>query len=152
MRRQEKLINEVSEINAVMDKGEVIHIAMIDNGEPYLVPMSYGFKDGAVYVHCAKEGRKISALKSNPNVCFEVTSEAKLVKKVEACGWTYHFHSVIGRGQVAFVDDKAEKLEGLNLIMEHYGSVENSFPDKAVDATEVLRIDISEITGKRSPA
>ena len=152
MRRQEKLISELAEISGILKRGEVIRIAMVHDGEPYLVPMSYGVRDGVIYLHCAKEGRKIDALRGDARVCFEVTVDEKLVKESQSCGWTYHFRSVIGKGRVSFVEDFNEKLEGLNSIMEQYGSSENSFPDKAVEKTEVLRIDIEEFTGKLSPA
>jgi len=152
MRRNEKLISEIAEINDILGRGDVIRIAMVDGDEPYLVPMSYGFIDGMIYFHCAKEGRKISVLKSNPNVCFEVSVDTELVKKEQACGWTYYFKSVIGKGKAVFVDDVNEKLIGLSAIMEQYGSTDHSFPEKAVEATEVIRIDIEEVSGKQSPA
>lgn len=152
MRRNEKLINEVAGVNDILGRGEIIRVAMVDGDEPYLVPLSYGFKDGAIYFHCAKEGRKISALRSNPNVCFEVSVDTELVKKEQACGWTYYFKSVIGRGKAVFIEDLNEKLLGLSAIMEQYGSADHSFPEKAVEATEVVRIDIEEISGKQSPA
>ncbi|PLX71356.1 MAG: pyridoxamine 5'-phosphate oxidase family protein [Denitrovibrio sp.] len=152
MRREEKLLGEIADINDILKKGEVIRIAMVDKGEPYLVPMSFGVREGVIYLHCAKEGRKIDVLRAHSRVSFEVSCDTKLVKENQSCGWTYHFRSVIGTGDVVFVKDKAEKLEGLQAIMEKYGSDENVFPDKAVDATMVLRIDIDEMTGKSSPA
>jgi len=103
-----------------------------------------------IYLHCANEGRKIDVLKENNRVCFEVSCDTRLVKKVASCGWTYHFRSVIGRGRVSFVEDYNEKLIGLSSIMEQYGSSEHSFPESAVEITTVLRIDIDEITGKES--
>ncbi|XOB66085.1 pyridoxamine 5'-phosphate oxidase family protein [Deferribacteres bacterium DY0037] len=152
MRRSEKLISDQTEINALLAKGEIIRVAMVDEGKPYLVPMSYGFKDGAIYLHCAKEGRKVDILRRNPNVCFEVSAGTSLVAKEQACGWTYHFKSVIGSGKVVFLEETADKVSGLSAIMEQYGSADHSFPDKAVGNTLVLRIDIDEMTGKQSPA
>lgn len=151
MRRKEKLIQEVAEINDIIAKGEVVRVAMISDGEPYVVPMSYGYREGSIYLHCASEGRKVDAMRANPSVCFEISCDLELIKKGQACGWTYGFRSVIGRGTVAFVEDAAEKLDGLSAIMEQYGSSEHSFSDSAVSKTEVLRIDISEMTGKQSP-
>ncbi|PLX67855.1 MAG: pyridoxamine 5'-phosphate oxidase family protein [Denitrovibrio sp.] len=152
MRRKEKLFQELAEINDVMSRGEVIRVAMVDGDAPYMVPMSYGHKDGVIYLHCAHEGRKVDILKQNQKVWFEVTVDGGLIKKEQSCGWSYSFKCVMGMGKAVFVEDKAEKLEALNAIMEHYGRVDNSFPDKAVDATEVIRIDIEEMTGKKSPA
>jgi len=151
MRRQEKIIEEVAEINDIMAKADIIHVAMISDGEPYVVPMSFGFRDGVIYLHCAREGRKIAALRADARVCFEVCCDTEIIRKDKACNWTYHFRSVIGRGRVTFVSDYAEKLEGLSVIMEHYGSSEHSFGEKSVEATEVLRVDIEEMTGKKSP-
>jgi len=152
MRRQEKLINESAEIENILKKGEIIRIAMVDDGEPYLVPMSYGFKPGVIYLHCAAEGRKVDTMRANPSVCFEVSVDTRLVKKTDKCGWTYHFRSVVGSGKAVFVEDFAEKLEGLSAVMEQYGSTEHSFPDAAVKKTTVIKIEIDEISGKRSPA
>jgi len=151
MRRKEKLIAEVAEISDILNKGEVVHLAMVDGNEPYVVPMSYGFKDGMIYLHCAKEGRKVSVIKANPNVCFEVTVDTELVKKDQGCSWTYHFRSVIGKGKAVIINDVSEKLVGLSAIMEQYGSAEHSFSDAAVEKTLVIRIDIEEMTGKQSP-
>jgi nitroimidazol reductase NimA-like FMN-containing flavoprotein (pyridoxamine 5'-phosphate oxidase superfamily) len=152
MRRSEKLLSEIADISEVMNRGEVIRIAMIHDGKPYLVPMNFGYSEGVIYLHCAREGKKIDALRANPDVCFEVTSKAEIVKKEVSCGWTCRFSSVIGTGRVSFVEDRAEKLDGLSLIMEHYGSHDHSFSDAAVEKTLVLRIDIESISGKTSPA
>lgn len=152
MRRKEKLLEEIADIKSIMEKGEVIRIAMTDGDQPYIVPMSYGLREGVIYLHCAYEGRKVDILRKNSKVCFEISVDTRLVKETKSCGWTYHFRSVVGSGKVFIVENRAEKLDGLNAIMEHYGSFENSFPDSAVDKTMVLRIDIEEITGKSSPA
>lgn len=152
MRRKEKLIQEAAEIDSILNSGEIIRLAMIDGEEPYLVPMSYGYKGGAIYLHCARDGRKVRALHSSRRVCFEVTCDTEIVKKAESCGWTYNFRSVIGSADVVFVEEPAEKLLGLSAIMEHYGSSDHSFSDAAVEKTLVIRLDIDEVSGKKSPA
>ena len=35
-------------------------MAMIDGDEPYLVPFSFGFDGGAIYVHTALDGRAVA--------------------------------------------------------------------------------------------
>jgi len=41
------------------------------NGETYIVPLNYVFKDGNIYAHSGP-GKKIDMMRKNPNVCFEV--------------------------------------------------------------------------------
>lgn len=41
-----------------------------DDGYPYAVPVNYVFIDGKIYIHSAKYGYKIDALKQNDKVCL----------------------------------------------------------------------------------
>ncbi len=102
MRRKEKLIQEISEINDVMNRGEVIRVAMTDGDVPYMIPMSYGYTDGVIYLHCSKEGRKIDMLRKNPNIWFEVTVDGELIIMENSCGWSYGFKCVMGSGVAVF--------------------------------------------------
>jgi nitroimidazol reductase NimA-like FMN-containing flavoprotein (pyridoxamine 5'-phosphate oxidase superfamily) len=150
MRKKEKLIAERSEIDEIIKKGEIIRVAMSKDGCPYLVPMNYGYKDGAVYLHCAGEGKKIDILKQNPKVSFEITVDYALIKKGNGCSWTSNFRSVIGFGKAVFIEDITEKNLGLQAVMEQYDGFGHTFPEKAVEATTVIKIEIDEITGKKS--
>lgn len=151
MRRTEKEISDRIEQYEILSKGQIIRVAMALNNEPYVVPMSYGFKDGELFMHSALEGKKIEMLRKNPNVCFEVSIDTELLKRDNSCGWTYCFRSVIGRGTAVFVSDEREKRRGLDIIMNHYGSYENSYKDEILNRTVVIKIEIDELTGKKSP-
>jgi nitroimidazol reductase NimA-like FMN-containing flavoprotein (pyridoxamine 5'-phosphate oxidase superfamily) len=61
------------------------------------------------------------------------------------------FNCVAGTGRAVILSDKQEKLRGLSIILSQYdnrGSWE--FDEKSVDTTVVIRLDIAEMTGKRS--
>lgn len=151
MRRKDKMISNKTELEEILNSADTIRIAMIDGDRPYIVPMSFGYSEDKIYIHGALKGRKIDVIKANPNVCFEVELDTKLVTDGDACEWSYHFKSIIGDGQAYIVDDFDEKVKALDLIMEHYGSKEHSYPEKAVNGTAVIRIDITEMVGKKSP-
>lgn len=151
MRRTDKEITDRLEQYEILSKGHIIRLAMALGNEPYVVPMSYGFKDGELYMHSALEGKKIDMLKKNPNVCFEVSIDTELLKRETSCGWTYCFRSVIGRGRAVFVTDITGKRKGLDIIMNHYGSTENSYKDEVLNKTVLIKIEIDELTGKKSP-
>nr|WP_230974367.1 pyridoxamine 5'-phosphate oxidase family protein [Treponema vincentii] len=73
MRRADREVTDYQQIKSIIEQAKVVHIGMIDNDRPYVVPMQYGFvfADGTLtlYVHCAKEGRKLDILKKE-SVCF----------------------------------------------------------------------------------
>jgi nitroimidazol reductase NimA-like FMN-containing flavoprotein (pyridoxamine 5'-phosphate oxidase superfamily) len=59
------------EIDDLLNTALVGRLGMIDGDRPYVVPISYAYRDGAVYCHSA-QGRKVQALRTQPEVCFEV--------------------------------------------------------------------------------
>lgn len=151
MRRGEKEITDKSDMIEILENSEVLYLAMADGDEPYVLPLNYGFKGDMVYIHCAVEGKKLEMLKKNPKVCFTVSAHTQLIKAESSCAWTYGFMSVLCRGTAEIVTDKESKVEGLDIIMAHYGRTENTYKDEMVARTSLIRIKISEMTGKRSP-
>ena len=43
MTRRERQIFDIDKILEILDKSKVVHIGMVDNDEPYVVPMNYGY-------------------------------------------------------------------------------------------------------------
>jgi hypothetical protein len=151
MRKINKKVSDEETIG-FLKKGQTIHLALTDGNTPYCVPMSYGYKDGAIYMHCAHEGRKIDMINKNPLTAFTVVADSELIKKETSCGWTIHFESVMGEGRIEILSDDGEKRSGLDAIMEHYGRFENSYPDEILGRTCVLKLTIDSCVGKKSPA
>ncbi len=59
MRRKEKEIADKSEIESIIRKSLVCRLGIVDAGLPYIVPLCFGYDNGALFFHSAKEGRKI---------------------------------------------------------------------------------------------
>lgn len=110
MRRQDKEIKDREAIEAVIRRARVCRIAMCDGDVPYVVPMSFGYRDGCVWLHCAAEGRKIDILRVNDRVCFEVDLDHATNRGEESCGWNLRYRSVIGFGRARIVEEEAGKL------------------------------------------
>jgi len=70
VRRSEKEFKDKESKAKVLKSQNYITLAMVDDGAPYLVPLSYAYDEekDRVYIHMAGEGRKLSVLKKNPNV------------------------------------------------------------------------------------
>ena len=92
MRRKDREVVDQKEIMRIIDKCKVCRIAMQDKAGLYIVPMNFGYtyEDSqlVLFFHSAKEGRKISALKENRNVCFEMDCEHQLITADVACAAT----------------------------------------------------------------
>ncbi|MBE0649749.1 MAG: pyridoxamine 5'-phosphate oxidase family protein [Bacteroidales bacterium] len=151
MRRKDKEITDKKIIEEILSKSEICRIAMVDNGQPYLIPVNYGYSDNAIYIHSASKGRKIEVLKQNNRVCFEMDYGHEVLKDALACNWTAKYRSLIGFGTVDILTDEEEKLFGLDQIMAHYGGPENNIYKKQnVNNIVILRINIEEVSMKQS--
>ena len=83
VRRQDKKISDPNLIERVIQKGTVVHIAMMDGDKPYQIPLNYGYKDNQFYIHSAREGKKIDLLRANNLVHFQIETgvEVKILTK-----------------------------------------------------------------------
>ncbi|MEA2059805.1 MAG: pyridoxamine 5'-phosphate oxidase family protein [Thermodesulfobacteriota bacterium] len=150
MRRKEKEITEKSEIEAVIRKSSVCHVGMSSDNIPYIVPLCFGYKGNAIYVHGSLKGRKIDILQKNQNVCFEFDINAEAVKADTACEWSMKYQSVVGFGKAVFLDVLEQKRKALNIIMNQYSDEPFQFSEKKINGTAVIKIEIESMTGKQS--
>jgi nitroimidazol reductase NimA-like FMN-containing flavoprotein (pyridoxamine 5'-phosphate oxidase superfamily) len=149
LRRANKEITDRSEIDRILATAPVLHLGIIDGDRPYVVPMHFGYADSALFLHGACKGRKISALKANPQVCFDVTDRYEVQPGSKACEFSTRFVSVIGHGRARFLDDPAQRRAALDVLMNKFAPGPYEYRPGAEAATAVIRIDIDEITGKR---
>lgn len=151
MRRKEKAITDRNEIDAFIKKAQICRLAFAVDGQPYLVPMNFGYDGAFLYFHCAKEGRKLEMLRENPRVCFEMEVDSRLVRGETACRWTMDFISLIGFGTGELVAEPEEKVKGLGWIMKQYAPEETfEISLQSVQSVAILKVSVDEITGKKS--
>ena len=154
MRRTDRAVTDYQQINSIIEQAKVVHIGMIDNDRPYVVPMQYGFvfADGQLilYVHCAKEGRKLDIISKNPRVFIEVETEAAIISGGDIpCKYGSEYASVMGDGTAIVVEDAAEKIFGLQLLMKTQTSRDFEITAQMATSVTVLRIDVPCVTAKR---
>jgi len=150
MRRTDKEIKDRAEIEDILNRGQVCHLGLIDNGLPYVVPVNYGYRDGCLYVHSARAGRKIDILRRNNLVSFSIYIDNGLVQSDVACNWGMSYRSVMGTGTVTMIDGKEEKEQALRIIMKHYAGPAVAFEAARLDNVRIIKIRINSLTGKKS--
>ena len=72
MRKKEKEVFDVSVMESLVRSAETMRLAFCDGEEPYIVPVCFGYHDGSIFFHSAKEGRKLELIRRSNKVCFEV--------------------------------------------------------------------------------
>ena len=156
MRRKDREIKDRNGIEEIILQCKTCHLAMADNGMPYVVPMNFGYRflndeTLELFFHSAHEGKKIEILNRNKKVCFEMAFEGEPVFPDVPCRSGYYFSSVIGYGEVSFLQDIAEKREALSVLFKHQTGRDAAFTDKEAGSVCVFKIISTDFTGKRKP-
>lgn len=149
VRRKDREITDRAELEAIIRADKLMHIALVDGELPFLVPVFYAFDGAALYFHSAQAGRKMEILKRNNNVCFEISTDHGFIESDEACDFEARHRTVIGMGKAVFVEDGAEKIKALDLIVAHFSDKKFVYPQSNLDRTAVIRIDIVSLQGKK---
>jgi nitroimidazol reductase NimA-like FMN-containing flavoprotein (pyridoxamine 5'-phosphate oxidase superfamily) len=150
MRRHEKEITAQGELEQVLWQGRVCHLAIQDDPLPYLVPLNYGYHDGALYFHSAPQGHKIELLEKHLRARFSVTIDYGIIEAERACSWGARFTSVMGFGRIEFIEDLQAKQAALHILMAQYTDQTFSFEEAQVDATRIFKLIIESMNGKKS--
>lgn len=144
-------ITEPAEIEAIIRKCPYCMVGITDpEGNPYVVPMNFAYRDGVIYLHSGPEGSKVEMLEHNNNVCITFSLGHKLVYQHEkvACSYSMRSESVMCRGKVEFIEDMGEKRNALDVIMRHYTNNEFNYSDPAVRNVKVWKVPVDRMTGK----
>ncbi|BBZ35023.1 pyridoxamine 5'-phosphate oxidase family protein [Mycolicibacterium confluentis] len=131
-----------AQIEELLGAEVVGRIGCIDAGRPYVVPVCYVYDDGAVYGHTT-EGRKLQAMRADPDVCFEVEQVEDVTR----------WRSVVGWGRFEELDGAAAE-EGLRLLFDRLmpllrpGGAEAPPDHTGFLHAAVFRIRLDELTGR----
>lgn len=156
MRRKDRQITDLEAIRAILDKAKVLHLAMIDGDRPYVVPLNYGYtlENGALtlYLHSAREGRKLDVLRQNDRVAFVLETNVSQVSGGDIpCKYGEAYASVMGEGRAVLLTDSAEKMAALSILMKTQTGRTFSFTPEMTDGVAVIRIDVDSFTAKARP-
>ena len=61
MRRSDREINDIYEIEYFLNNAMVCRIGLADGGDPYTVPVCFGYTNGTIYPHSALSGKNCDA-------------------------------------------------------------------------------------------
>ena len=155
MTRRERQVTDPQEILSILDKCKVLHLGLVDGDEAYVVPMNYGYEmqDGTLvlYLHGARQGRKIDLMRKNPKVFFEMDCDITPFEGDIACRYGITYASIMGRGKAEILEDVEEKKHAMSVLMKTQTGKDFEFEDKMVAFVSVIKITASDYTAKRRP-
>ena len=158
MRRREREITDISEIEDILNNSVYLHLGLVDDGMPYVVPMNYGItKDDAdghyiIYLHGANEGRKLDIIRKNPNCCVTMERNVAPFEGRMACQYGTVYECAMGFGTIGIIEDPAEKIHAMKVLMHtQTGRDDFEFDERMLSIVTVMRIDVKELTAKRRP-
>ncbi len=156
MTRRELEITDKTEIRDILDRSKVLHLAMIDGDEPYVIAMNYGYtmKDDklTIYLHGATAGRKLDILRVNPKVCFEMDVDVIPFEGKVPCQYGVAYSSIVGKGKAKLIEDVEEKKAAMTILMKTQTRKDFEFHDKLVSIVSVIKIEVDEYVAKHRPA
>jgi len=152
VREADRAVYDREAVYRILDEGFLCHAGFVVDGQPFVIPTSYGRKDASLYIHGSAASRMLRQIKEGVPVCITVTLLEGLVLARSIFNHSMNYRSVVILGKATLVDDPQEKLEALRLLSEHIlpGRWEDSRQpnERELKATSVLRVPIEEFSAK----
>ena len=152
VRESERGIYDREAAYHILDEGFICHVGFAVDGQPFVIPTSYGRKDANLYIHGSAASRMLRQMKEGVAVCVTVTLLDGLVLARSVFNHSMNYRSVVILGKATLVDDPEEKLTALRVLSEHIlpGRWDDARQpnERELKATSVLRVPIEEFSAK----
>jgi nitroimidazol reductase NimA-like FMN-containing flavoprotein (pyridoxamine 5'-phosphate oxidase superfamily) len=152
VREADRAVYDRETVYRILDEGFLCHAGFVVDGQPFVIPTSYGRKDASLYIHGSAASRMLRQFKEGVPVCITVTLLDGLVLARSVFNHSMNYRSVVILGKATLVDDPEEKLTALRVLSEHIlpGRWDDSRQpnERELKATSVLRVPIEEFSAK----
>jgi uncharacterized protein len=139
-------------LDAILDEGLVCHVGFVADGQPYVIPTTYGRAGDRLYLHGSAASRMLKAMRGGIPVCVTVTLLDGLVLARSAFHHSMNYRSAMVLGTAQEVVDPEERWTALRVIVDHvvpgrWDEVRQP-SETELKATLVLRLAIDEASAK----
>jgi len=152
VREPDRAVYDRETVYRILDEGFLCHAGFVVDGQPFVIPTSYGRRDASLYIHGSAASRMLRQFKEGVPVCITVTLLEGLVLARSIFNHSMNYRSVVILGKATLVDDPAVKLSALRILSEHIlpGRWDDSRQpnDRELKATSVLHVPIEEFSAK----
>jgi nitroimidazol reductase NimA-like FMN-containing flavoprotein (pyridoxamine 5'-phosphate oxidase superfamily) len=152
VREPHRGVYDREEVYRILDEAFLCHVGFAVDGQPFVIPTSFGRKDANLYIHGSAASRMLRQMKEGVSVCITVTLLDGLVLARSVFNHSMNYRSVVILGKAILVDDPKEKLEGLKVLSDHIlpGRWDDSRQpnEQELKATSLFRVPIEEFSAK----
>jgi nitroimidazol reductase NimA-like FMN-containing flavoprotein (pyridoxamine 5'-phosphate oxidase superfamily) len=152
VREADRAVYDRETVYRILDEGFLCHVGFVADGQPFVIPTSYGRKGDSLYIHGSAASRMLRQIKDGVAVCVTVTLLDGLVLARSVFNHSMNYRSVVVLGKGILVEDAAEKLAALRALSEHIlpGRWDDSRQpnERELKATSLLRVPIEEFSAK----
>ena len=151
---REKAHYDEQTVHAILDAGLVAHVALVQEGEPVVVPMIYGRDGDTLYLHGARKARVIRLLEESGRACINVTLVDGLVFARSTFNSSMHYRSVTVFGRARLIEDIEDKKLALRTISDSVMPGRRAelrvSNDRELKMSGVIAVDIESASAKIS--
>lgn len=133
-------------LHHVLDSGLVAHVAVVTDGQPFVIPVAYARRGNEVLFHGSSASRLFTSLAAGQPTCLTVTLLDGLVLARSAFESSMNYRSAMVIG-VARRLDGDDELDALRVITEHlipgrWSDIRHPVPkERAATITLALKLD-----------
>jgi uncharacterized protein len=152
VREPQRAVYDRDLVNRILDEGFICHVGFAVDGQPFVIPTSYGRHDDVLYIHGSAASRMLRNVSGGIPMCVTVTLLDGLVLARSIFNHSVNYRSVVVLGTGMAVENREEKLIALRLLSEHIvpgrWSEVRQPNEKELKATTILRVPIQEFSAK----
>jgi nitroimidazol reductase NimA-like FMN-containing flavoprotein (pyridoxamine 5'-phosphate oxidase superfamily) len=152
VREADRGVYDRETVYRILDEGFLCHVGFVVDGQPFVIPTSYGRSADHLYIHGSAASRMLRLMRDSVPVCITVTLLDGLVLARSVFNHSMNYRSVVILGKATLVDDADEKRAALRTLSEHIipGRWDDARQpnERELKATSVLRVPIEEFSAK----
>src|ERR1700727_3936579 len=119
VREPQRAVYDRDTVNHILDEAFLCHVGFAVDGQPFVIPTSYGRNGNSLYIHGSAASRMLRQMKDALPVCVTVTLLDGLVLARSIFNHSMNYRSVVILGKATLVDDPKEKIEALYSLSQH---------------------------------
>src|SRR3954454_10409560 len=152
VREPQRAVYDRNLVNRILDEGFVCHVGFSIDGQPFVIPTSYGRHEDVLYIHGSAASRMLRNVSGGIPMCVTVTLLDGLVLARSIFNHSMNYRSVVILGTAHAVTDQEEKLKALQILSDHIIPArwtDSRQPnEKELKATLALKLPIEEFSAK----
>src|SRR5260370_12649002 len=110
VREPQRAVYDRDEVNRILDEAFLCHVGFVADGQPFVIPTSFGRDGDVLYIHGSAASRLLRKLDQVVAVCITVTLLYELVLARSVFNHSMNYRSVVILRTATIFDDPPQTL------------------------------------------